>query len=241
MHDPGPDHRLDSGHLDSGHLDSGHLDSGHLDSGHLDSVLDAALVGGREERVVVLAQPDPRWPLVFERHRVALSGALGDRARRIDHVGSTSVPGLAAKPIVDIQVTVTDPDDDPAFAPVLEQLGYELRVREPRHRMFRTAARDVQVHVWAAGSDDERRHVLFRDWLRTDEADRTALRGHQARSGRPALARRELLRAGEVPADRPDHGARRVLGCHVGLAAHLMFPPPRTCGRNLRPSATGRR
>jgi GrpB-like predicted nucleotidyltransferase (UPF0157 family) len=73
---------------------------------------------------------------------------------------------------VDIQVTVDDPDDEPAFGPALEHAGYELRVREPRHRMFRTPGRDVHVHVWAAGSDDERRHVLFRDWLRVDEADR---------------------------------------------------------------------
>jgi len=142
------------------------------DSRHLDDLLDAALIGGREERAVVLAEWDPSWPGEFERHRAVIAEALGARARRIDHVGSTSVPGLAAKPIVDIQVTVDDPDDDAAFAPALEAVGYELRVREPRHRMFRTPARDVQVHIWEAGSDDERRHVLFRDWLRADESDR---------------------------------------------------------------------
>ena len=143
-----------------------------VDSNHLDQALDEVLVGGREERLVVVAEPDPHWPVVFERHRAAIAGALGPRARRIDHVGSTSVPDLAAKPIVDIQVTVDDPEDDAGFSAALEGLGYELRVREPRHRMFRTEARDVQVHVWTAGSDDERRHVLFRDWLRVDEADR---------------------------------------------------------------------
>ena len=82
------------------------------------------------------------------------------------------MPGLAAKPVVDIQVTVDDPDDDAAFGPALEEAGYVLRVREPRHRLFRTPQRDVHVHVWEAGSDDERRHLLFRDWLRVDEADR---------------------------------------------------------------------
>ena len=147
-------------------------DGGTIDSDHLDGVLDATLVGGREERLVVLAEPDPRWPAVFERHRAAIGAALGARARRIDHVGSTSVPGLAAKPIVDIHVTVDDPEDDRSFEPALEELGYELRVRETRHRMFRTQGHDVYVHVWASGSDDERRHVLFRDWLRVDEADR---------------------------------------------------------------------
>jgi GrpB-like predicted nucleotidyltransferase (UPF0157 family) len=147
-------------------------DSDSVDPNHLDQALEEVLIGGREERLVVVAEPDPRWPEVFERHRAAIARALGPRARRIDHVGSTSVPGLAAKPIVDIQVTVDDPEDDPGFSLALERLGYELRVREPRHRMFRTEAHDVQVHVWAAGSDDERRHVLFRDWLRVDEADR---------------------------------------------------------------------
>lgn len=142
------------------------------DDGHLDAVLDAVLIGGREERLVVLADPDPRWPVIFERHRAIIARALGERARRIDHVGSTAVPGLAAKAIVDISVTVDDPDDDGSFAPALLDAGYQLRVREPRHRMFRTPGRDVQVHVWAAGSPDERRHIVFRDWLRVDEADR---------------------------------------------------------------------
>jgi len=148
-------------------------EDGRVGDDHLDTGLDAVLVGGREQRDIVIAEPDPGWPAVYARHRAVLERALGDRARRIDHVGSTSVPGLAAKPIIDIQVTVDDPDDEAAFGPTLEEAGYEARVREPRHRMFRTPARDVQVHVWAAGSDDERRHVLFRDWLRVDEDDRS--------------------------------------------------------------------
>lgn len=147
-------------------------EDGEVEDDHLDAILDAVLVGGRERRAVVLAEPDPTWPAIFERHRMVIVEALGAGARRIDHVGSTSVPGLAAKPIVDIQVTVDDPDDEPAFGPALELAGYQLRVREPRHRMFRTPARDVHVHVWAAGSEDERRHLLFRDWLRADGSDR---------------------------------------------------------------------
>ena len=139
---------------------------------HLDESLDAVLIGGREERAVVIVDPDPEWRAVFERERAAIARVLTGRAFRIEHVGSTAVPGLAAKPIVDIQVAVVDPDDEAAFAPALERAGYELRVREPGRRMFRTPGRDVQVHVWRAGSDDERRHVLFRDWLRVDESDR---------------------------------------------------------------------
>jgi GrpB-like predicted nucleotidyltransferase (UPF0157 family) len=152
---------------------TGHGKDTQPDADHLDELLDAVLIGGREERAVVVVDPDPTWPAIFERHRVVIARALGARARRIDHVGSTSVPGLAAKPIVDIQVTVDDPDDEAAFVPDLVGAGYQLRVREPRHRMFRTPGRDVHVHVWAAGSHDERRHVLFRDWLRVDAADRT--------------------------------------------------------------------
>jgi GrpB-like predicted nucleotidyltransferase (UPF0157 family) len=153
-------------------MEHGELDPGDRDPGDRDTALDAVLVGGREERDVVVVDSDPTWPATFERHRALLRRALGGRARRIDHVGSTSVPGLAAKPIVDIQVTVDDPDDEAAFAPDLARAGYQLRVREPRHRMFRTPGRDVHVHVWGAGSHDERRHVLFRDWLRVDAADR---------------------------------------------------------------------
>ena len=119
----------------------------------------------------MLADPDPRWPELYERHRAALAGLLGSRARRIDHVGSTAVAGLAAKPIVDIQVTVGDPDDD-ELVELLEAAGYPLRVREPGHRMFRTPEGTVQVHLWRAGSADERRHILFRDWLRLDAGDR---------------------------------------------------------------------
>ncbi len=83
-------------------------------------------------------------------------------------MGSTAVPGLGAKPIVDIMVTVDDPDDEASYGPALEGAGYEIRVREPDHRMYRTPKRDVQVHVWTADSDDERRHLVFRDHLRTN-------------------------------------------------------------------------
>jgi GrpB-like predicted nucleotidyltransferase (UPF0157 family) len=79
-----------------------------------------------------------------------------------------------AKPIIDIDVSVPDVDDENAYLPALEMAGYVLRVREPEHRMVRTPALDVHVHVCTAGSDWERRHRLFRDWLRHDEADRNA-------------------------------------------------------------------
>jgi GrpB-like predicted nucleotidyltransferase (UPF0157 family) len=91
---------------------------------------------------------------------------------RIEHVGSTSVPGLAAKPIVDIQVSVVDPEDEPSYVRSLEAVGYRLRVRESGHRMLRSARLDVHVHICAAGGEWEQRHLVFRDHLRRNDGDR---------------------------------------------------------------------
>lgn len=134
--------------------------------------LDAILIGGRESGSVVIADYDPRWPIRFaeERHRIRV--ALGDRAKLVEHIGSTAVPGLAAKPIVDILVAVDDVDDEAAYGPALEATGYVLRVREQGHRMYRTVARDVHVHVWTEPGEVER-HLRFRDRLREDENGRT--------------------------------------------------------------------
>jgi GrpB-like predicted nucleotidyltransferase (UPF0157 family) len=116
---------------------------------------------------------DPAWPAGFESQRARIVAALGPGARRIEHIGSTAVPELAAKPVVDVMVTVDDPDDDAAVLLPLTRAGYVLRVIEPEHRMFRTPQRDVHVHLWRSGSDDERRHLLFRDWLRETADDRS--------------------------------------------------------------------
>lgn len=139
---------------------------------HLDDRLDAVLVGGRRPVTIVLAEPDPSWPERFEDARRRLAGALGGVARGIEHVGSTAVTGLAAKPIVDVLVEVDDPDDDAAHQPALEGIGLVLRVREPGHRMYRSPEGDLHVHLWRAGSEDVRRHVVFRDWLRRHPDDR---------------------------------------------------------------------
>ncbi len=132
------------------------------------------LIGGVEKREIVVVAYDPQWPSRFDRERERIARALGSGALRIDHIGSTAVPGLPAKPIVDIGLSVPDAADEPSYLPALVEAGYVLRVRQPGHRMVRTTALDVHVHVWTAGSDWERRHLLFRDWLRTDDADRAA-------------------------------------------------------------------
>ncbi|MEJ7633180.1 GrpB family protein [Aeromicrobium sp.] len=133
---------------------------------------DVELVGGREKRDIIIVDHDPTWTDRFDIERTRILNALGDLALRIDHIGSTSVPGLAAKPIIDIDLSVADPEDEPAFLPDLEEAGYALRVREAGHRMLRTPELDVHLHVCAVGSDWEWRHLVFRDWLRTHPADR---------------------------------------------------------------------
>jgi GrpB-like predicted nucleotidyltransferase (UPF0157 family) len=98
-----------------------------------------------------------------------LRGALGPTAMRVDHVGSTSVPGLPAKPVVDIQVSVPALEDEPAYVPAIEALGMELRSRDEWHRFFRPPPgrpRDAHIHVTTTGSTWEREHLLFRDYLR---------------------------------------------------------------------------
>jgi GrpB-like predicted nucleotidyltransferase (UPF0157 family) len=140
------------------------------EAAHLDSVL----IGGRERHAVVICDYDEAWPERFTGIQVRVRAALGGAAVRVEHIGSTAVPGLAAKPIVDVLVTVVDPDDEPAFRPALEALGYQLRVREPGHRMFRTAARDVHIHVWADSDAEVGRYLRFRDRLRASSEDRAA-------------------------------------------------------------------
>jgi GrpB-like predicted nucleotidyltransferase (UPF0157 family) len=131
-------------------------------------------IGDREAGPVLIAAYDERWPARFKQQRARIKRALGEAALRIDHIGSTSVPGLEAKPIIDVQVSVCDVDQDSLYVTPLEAAGYILRIRETGHRLLRTPARDVHVHVWPAASGDERRHLLFRDWLRHSRQDREA-------------------------------------------------------------------
>lgn len=139
-----------------------------------DELLDRVLIGGRQPANIVIVDYDPGWPLRFEQERSTIEKALGARAQLIEHIGSTSVPGLAAKPIIDILVTVAEAeiDDDNRLVADFEAAGYELRVREPGHRMFRTPARDVHIHVFPVDSDEIERHFLLRDRLRRSDEDR---------------------------------------------------------------------
>jgi GrpB-like predicted nucleotidyltransferase (UPF0157 family) len=129
----------------------------------------------RHDAPIILVEYDPRWPELFAREAARIRAALGERALLIEHVGSTSVPGLAAKPIVDIVLAVADPADEPAYVPDLEAAGYVLRVREPdwhEHRLLRGPETAVNLHVFAAGSPEIDRMTGFRDRLRSDPQDR---------------------------------------------------------------------
>jgi GrpB-like predicted nucleotidyltransferase (UPF0157 family) len=140
----------------------------------LDRHLDKVLIGGREPADIRIVPYDPAWPERFLLERDRIAAALGDGAGQIEHIGSTSVPGLAAKPVIDIIMTVADLDDDAVLRSPMEGAGYVLRVLEPDHRMFRTPERDVHVHVVVAKSEELGRHLLFRDRLRANDADREA-------------------------------------------------------------------
>ncbi len=128
----------------------------------------------RDGRIQIV-EYDPRWPNVFVREADSIRTLLGSRALRIEHVCSTSVPGLAAKPIIDLLLVVADSAEEEAYAPALVAAGYVLRIREPEwyeHRLFGGPDADLNLHVFSSGCAEINRMLLFRDWLRSSAADR---------------------------------------------------------------------
>jgi GrpB-like predicted nucleotidyltransferase (UPF0157 family) len=144
---------------------------------HTDEELHAVTVGELAEhnRTIELVEYDPEWPRLYEREAARIGKALGSKALRIEHVGSTSVPGLAAKPLIDIVLVVADAADESAYVPELEAAGYVLRIREPdwfEHRLFKGPDTNVNVHTFPEGCEEVERMVGFRDWLRVHDDDR---------------------------------------------------------------------
>ena len=128
-----------------------------------------------EKIKILIVDYDPDWPRRFEVEASRITGALGPRALAVDHVGSTSVRGLAAKPIIDICLSVPDSSDETSYIDDLVAAGYELRIREPafeEHRLFRNAERDVHLHVFSVGSTEIARLLTFRDRLRKERDER---------------------------------------------------------------------
>ena len=130
------------------------------------------VIGGAEALEVGLHSYDARWAEDYLDHRHRILDALAAVDIGVEHIGSTSVPGLAAKPIVDIVVVVPDITAEEDYLDELLAAGYELRVREPRHRLVRTPARDVHIHLYGRGDPAVDEYLLLRDHLRTDADDR---------------------------------------------------------------------
>jgi GrpB-like predicted nucleotidyltransferase (UPF0157 family) len=126
---------------------------------------------------VVVAPYDPGWPAAYDEVRARLVAALGERVLGVEHVGSTAVPGLHAKPVIDVDLTVADSAREEEWLPDLEEAGFVLRVREPeweQHRLVRLGSPYANVHVWSPGAQEPQRHVAFRDWLVAHADDRAA-------------------------------------------------------------------
>ncbi len=124
---------------------------------------------------IELAEYDPAWPELFRRENGRIRSVLGDRVLLLEHVGSTSVPGLAAKPLIDMTMAVADSADEDAYVPDLEAAGYRLTIREPdwnEHRLLKGPDINVNLHVFSQGCAEIGRMLAFRDWLRTHDEDR---------------------------------------------------------------------
>ncbi len=132
---------------------------------------------------------NPAWPAQFAIQAERIQKALGEKALMVEHVGSTAVPGLWAKPILDILLLVDDPSREADYLPALEQAGYPLRVREPdwfQHRMCKGGDPVVNLHIFGWGCPEANRMLAFRDWLRAHPEDR----GRYARVKQELAARR---------------------------------------------------
>ena len=149
--------------------------------------------------VVRIEEPDPTWPHRYAEVAEQISAALGDRLLDIQHIGSTSVPGLPAKPIIDIDVAVADPVDEASYVPALESIGLVHWLTEPdwhQHRLFKMLTEPrVHLHVFGPDCPELVRHRMFRDWLTSHPEDRDAY----AAAKRSALA--------QVDSPGADHGA----------------------------------
>ncbi|MFG3701714.1 GrpB family protein [Micromonospora sp. NPDC047620] len=181
-----------------------------------------ALVGEPPRRweSIVIEDYDPVWADRFAAASSSLHDVLGDLIIDVEHVGSTSVPGLAAKPVIDIDLLIADTADESRYIPTLERLGYRLVLREPwwhGHRMLVNSAEDINLHVWPQAAPEPVRHRLFRDWLRSHSEDRELYASTKRRLARDtahhpsdySLAKNDVIDAifarifaatGEVPA-----------------------------------------
>jgi len=133
---------------------------------------------------IELVEYDTAWPRRYDAVAARIRSALGDTAIVLEHAGSTSVPGLAAKPVIDVVLGVPDATDEAAYVPALEAAGFEFAIREPEwfeHRLFRDREPRVNLHTFSADCEEIGRMVAFRDWLRTHAEDRELYEGEKRR------------------------------------------------------------
>lgn len=124
---------------------------------------------------ITLVEYNPTWPALFQREAERIRSILGDKALQIEHVGSTSVPGLCAKPMIDMILVVENSADEDSYVPALESSGYTLRIREPdwfEHRLLKGPDTHINLHVFSKGASEIERMIKFRDWLRSNNEDR---------------------------------------------------------------------
>ncbi|OJJ42334.1 hypothetical protein ASPZODRAFT_155350 [Penicilliopsis zonata CBS 506.65] len=127
---------------------------------------------------ITIIEPNPEWPRRFEDVKERIQKALGGLIVDIAHAGSTSVPGLPAKDIIDVDLTLKDVTDEASYVPPLEDAGFRFLLREPQWHQHRFFVEDwpkayhVNLHVWGPDSPEAARHRIFRDWLLKSPADR---------------------------------------------------------------------
>jgi len=124
---------------------------------------------------IEVTDPDPAWPGLYGDLARRIRQALGWRVLQLEHVGSTAVPGLAAKPVIDIDLAVADPGREQDYVPPLEAIGFRLVIREPwwsGHRALRSDQPACNLHVFGLDSPEPVRHRILRDWLRGNPEDR---------------------------------------------------------------------
>ncbi|KAE8362779.1 grpb/dephospho-CoA kinase [Aspergillus caelatus] len=133
------------------------------------------IVSTRPQKLIEIVEPDPTWPEAFAIIARRIAGSLGNRLLSIEHVGSTSVPSLPAKAVIDVDVVVADPTAEDSYVPALEAAGFQFLLREPGwhdHRLFGSNEPYANIHIFGPNSAELIRHRLFRDWLRNHEDDR---------------------------------------------------------------------
>jgi GrpB-like predicted nucleotidyltransferase (UPF0157 family) len=141
-------------------------------------VVARGLVRGERRRLtstIYLAPSDPSWTKQFSLHASTIRDALSERVLLLEHVGSTSVPGLSAKPVIDMVLAVANAADESAYVPLLEARGFTLKIREPdwfEHRLLKAPDFAGNLHVFSIGCEEIDCMLTFRNWLRTHDDDR---------------------------------------------------------------------